>query len=246
MGLHHPIGMYRYQGHMYMYTDTHVRICKSQLVHMYVNSDMGWLRLVGSINYRSLLQNIVSFIGLFAKETYDLIDPTHWSHPIARDTCMYIQIHTYAYADTNRYTCMHIPIPRDTCTYIQIHTHAYTDTNRYTYTYKQSLAHTHVCIHRYQLYVYVYTETKREEAVQNPRSVDASATTTLSLHGFRDYLLEWNSFSRVLIMMQISKEPCMWRTPNLENDLLPVVGPWICTRISTTKKCASPRALCSA
>ena len=28
---------------------------------------MGWLRSVGSINYRSLLQNIVSFIGLFCK-----------------------------------------------------------------------------------------------------------------------------------------------------------------------------------
>ena len=26
---------------------------------------MGWLRLVGSLNYRSLLENIVSFIGLF-------------------------------------------------------------------------------------------------------------------------------------------------------------------------------------
>ena len=28
---------------------------------------MGWLRSVGSINYKSLLQNIVSFIGLFCK-----------------------------------------------------------------------------------------------------------------------------------------------------------------------------------
>jgi len=28
---------------------------------------MGWLRLVGSRNYRSLLQNIVSFVGLFCK-----------------------------------------------------------------------------------------------------------------------------------------------------------------------------------
>ena len=31
---------------------------------------MGWLRLVGSLNYRSLLQNIVSFVGLFC--TWDL------------------------------------------------------------------------------------------------------------------------------------------------------------------------------
>jgi len=29
---------------------------------------MGWLRLVGSFNYRSLLQNIVSLIGLFFKK----------------------------------------------------------------------------------------------------------------------------------------------------------------------------------
>ena len=29
--------------------------------------DMGWLRLVGSINDRSVLQNSVSFIGLFCK-----------------------------------------------------------------------------------------------------------------------------------------------------------------------------------
>jgi len=28
---------------------------------------MGWLQLVGSLNYRSVLQNIVSFIGLFCK-----------------------------------------------------------------------------------------------------------------------------------------------------------------------------------
>ena len=28
---------------------------------------MGWLRLVGSLKYRSLLQNIISFIGLFWK-----------------------------------------------------------------------------------------------------------------------------------------------------------------------------------
>jgi len=29
---------------------------------------MGWLRLVGSLNHRSLLQNITSFIGLFYKK----------------------------------------------------------------------------------------------------------------------------------------------------------------------------------
>ena len=44
--------------------------------------DMGWLRLVGSLNYRSLLQNIVSFIGSFTKETYNFKEPTNRSHPI--------------------------------------------------------------------------------------------------------------------------------------------------------------------
>ena len=42
----------------------------------------GWPRSVGSINHRSLLQNIVCFIGLFAKETYDFKEPTNCSHPI--------------------------------------------------------------------------------------------------------------------------------------------------------------------
>ena len=44
---------------------------------------MGWLRLVGSLNCMSLLQNIVSFIGLFCKETYNFKEPTIGSHPIA-------------------------------------------------------------------------------------------------------------------------------------------------------------------
>jgi len=34
---------------------------------MLVSVVMGWKRLVGSLNYRTLLQNIVSFIGLFRK-----------------------------------------------------------------------------------------------------------------------------------------------------------------------------------
>jgi len=39
---------------------------ESSLIPM-CDSLMGWLRSVGSINYTSLLQNIVSFIGLFCK-----------------------------------------------------------------------------------------------------------------------------------------------------------------------------------
>jgi len=34
---------------------------------MHICLDMEWLRLVGSLNFRSLLQYIVSFIGLFCK-----------------------------------------------------------------------------------------------------------------------------------------------------------------------------------
>ena len=42
---------------------------------------MEWLRSVGSINYRSC--RIASLIqGSFAKEIYNLIDPTNRSHPI--------------------------------------------------------------------------------------------------------------------------------------------------------------------
>jgi len=37
------------------------------LLSLSEGTHMGWLRLVGSINYRSLLQNVVSFIGLFCK-----------------------------------------------------------------------------------------------------------------------------------------------------------------------------------
>jgi len=37
--------------------------CRDTKTHMRV----GWLRSVGSIKFKSLLQNIVSFIGLFCK-----------------------------------------------------------------------------------------------------------------------------------------------------------------------------------
>jgi len=40
---------------------------------------MGWLRLVGSLNYRTLFQNR----WYSAKETYNFKDPTNRSHPIA-------------------------------------------------------------------------------------------------------------------------------------------------------------------
>jgi len=50
-------------------------------------------------NNRSLLQNVVPFIGLFAKETCDLKEPTDRSHPIYvsndialyQESCIYIR-----------------------------------------------------------------------------------------------------------------------------------------------------------
>jgi len=47
----------------------YVRVCVHTCIHIVARADdgslMGWLWLVGSLNYRSLLQNIVSFVGLF-------------------------------------------------------------------------------------------------------------------------------------------------------------------------------------
>jgi len=45
-------------------------------------SPMGWIRLVGSLKFKSLLQNTVSFICCFAKETYDFKEPTSHTHQV--------------------------------------------------------------------------------------------------------------------------------------------------------------------
>jgi len=64
--------------------------------------------------YKSLLQNIVCFIGLFAKETYNFKQPTHRSHPILQtpkpsinewplahvETCHTLRCLTYYGVDT--------------------------------------------------------------------------------------------------------------------------------------------------
>jgi len=42
------------------------------------------IALYYSLNDRFLLQNIVSFTGLFANETYNFKEPTCRSHPIAK------------------------------------------------------------------------------------------------------------------------------------------------------------------
>ena len=56
--------------------------CSHPIVERRGETGMGWLRLVDSLSYRSLLQNILSFTGLFAKETYTFKEPTNCSHPI--------------------------------------------------------------------------------------------------------------------------------------------------------------------
>ena len=57
---------YTQEGHTCVARLTRARMKETWRVHT-ERAHMGWLRLVGSINYRSLLQNIVSFIGLFCR-----------------------------------------------------------------------------------------------------------------------------------------------------------------------------------
>ena len=53
---------------------------------------MGWLRLVGSfkveVSFAEYMQNIVSFLGLFCKETYSYKEPTNRSHTIPGVPCV--------------------------------------------------------------------------------------------------------------------------------------------------------------
>jgi len=81
------IHAYIYEMYIYSYICVNVYACTwYQAKHIIFASTtcalMGWLRLVGSSNYTSLLQNIISFIGRFAKETYTFKEPTSRSHPI--------------------------------------------------------------------------------------------------------------------------------------------------------------------
>ena len=116
---------------------------------------MGWLRLVGSLSYRSILQNIVSFIGLFCKKTYNFKEPSNRSHPIhipniytydcLLHTHILVHIHTiytytYTYQTythknvrcTHTYSYAHIKRTR-THTRKHTHTHSYTHTHTFLY-----------------------------------------------------------------------------------------------------------------
>jgi len=86
--------------HPYVCTYTHGMRCFT-CVYVYIH--MGWLQSVALINLRSLLQNIVSFIGLFCKKDLQFIGPTNQSHTISRVVSLgYMCTYTY------QYTCIHI------------------------------------------------------------------------------------------------------------------------------------------
>ena len=55
---------------------------------------MGWLRLVGSIKLQVSFAEYCLFYRAFAKETYNLIDPTDQSQPIAISEETVIESHT--------------------------------------------------------------------------------------------------------------------------------------------------------
>jgi len=79
---------------VYVYAYVYIRIylctctcvCTCILVYMCIylsSATMGWLWSVGSMKFKSILQNIVSFIGLFCNTTCHFIDPSNRSHPIS-------------------------------------------------------------------------------------------------------------------------------------------------------------------
>ena len=92
--------------HVYIYIHTCIYICSIYIFNIYVYSALKSLyaenkvasRLLGKKksrrgktyhkSYRSLLQNIVSFIGLFAKETHNFKEPTNRSHPLWMFSCV--------------------------------------------------------------------------------------------------------------------------------------------------------------
>ena len=74
-----------------------VRVCSCVHVSGYMCSlalalavRMGWLRLVGSIKSQvSFAEYRLFYRALFAKETYNFIDPTNRSHPICTASCIW-------------------------------------------------------------------------------------------------------------------------------------------------------------
>ena len=99
------------------------------------------------LNYRSLLQNIVSFVGLFCKRDLLLIDPNSRSHPTINIFMSYLH-NIYMYTCTNIvYMCL-------SCIHVFInvfHIYAYTNTLIRTYMHELFV----------QLCIYTYTHTSK-------------------------------------------------------------------------------------
>jgi len=95
-----------------------VCICLCVCMHVYMFG-MGWLRSVGSIKlYVSCAEYCLFYKGLFAKETYILIDPTNRSHPICVCVCMRVFMHVYMFGMcVCLYACVNIPVCVCVCVY---------------------------------------------------------------------------------------------------------------------------------
>jgi len=59
-----------------------------------MNAPCGSVRISFKSNYKSLFQNIVSFMWLFSKETYNLIHPTNRSHPMSSTAYDVVNLYT--------------------------------------------------------------------------------------------------------------------------------------------------------
>ena len=90
------------------------------------------------------MQNIISFIGLFCKKNYSLIDPTNRSHPIAC-SCGRIQGLLRSVArNTQKHTETHRNTQKRTETYrnTQKHTETHRNTQKHTETHRNTQKHT--------------------------------------------------------------------------------------------------------
>jgi len=97
----------------HIYIQTYVYICVQihsyihTYMYMWIYSTMGWLRLVGSLNYRSLLQKSQT------KETISIIPDT--SRPLTNAWRLYIKMHYIQMYDMNIYIQGSMCSMQDSC-----------------------------------------------------------------------------------------------------------------------------------